>query len=96
MHYVYVLYSPSLDQFYRGQTAELQDRIRRHNLGYEKATQQGRPWSLCWYTIKDNRSQGVILETKLKNLSRKKLLAFMQKHDEFFFPEALPPPENKR
>ena len=91
MHYVYILYSPSLDQFYRGQTADLEDRLARHNLGQEKATQSGTPWNLCWYTIKENRSQGVILETKLKNLGRKKLIAFMQKYHEFYFSDSHPP-----
>ena len=90
MHFVYVLYSPSLDQFYRGQTADLQDRLHRHNLGQEKATQRGTPWNLCWYTIKDNRSQGVILESKLKNLSRSKLINFMKKYDDFYFAESHP------
>ncbi|MGC9472074.1 MAG: GIY-YIG nuclease family protein [Bacteroidales bacterium] len=40
---VYILYSPSADSFYKGQTADLKDRICRHNYGYEKATLHGRP-----------------------------------------------------
>jgi putative endonuclease len=79
-HFVYILYSPSLKQFYKGQTSDLDDRVKRHNAGYESATQSGCPWLLLWHTAKENRSQAIILEAKLKNLSRERLIAFMLKY----------------
>ncbi|MCB0635339.1 MAG: GIY-YIG nuclease family protein [Lewinella sp.] len=82
MYFVYVLYSTSTDRLYRGQTADLQDRLNRHNLQQEKATAQGAPWILLWHTSKPDRSQAVLLETKLKNLSRKRMVLFMQKYQQ--------------
>ena len=81
-HSVYILYSESLDKFYKGQTNDLSDRIMRHNMKYEKATQNGVPWTLIWCTIKLSRSSAIILERKLKNLTRKRLIDFILKYPE--------------
>jgi putative endonuclease len=54
----------------------------RHNSGIEKSTRAGKPWRLIWSTKKESRSEEVILEKKLKNLSRKKLIVFLSIHPE--------------
>ena len=79
---VYILYSPSTDTFYKGQTLDLIDRIHRHNAGQEKATKPGIPWQLLWTTDKHNRSEAIILEKKLKHLSRTRTIEFMLKYSE--------------
>ncbi len=77
---VYILYSPLIDSYYKGQTSDLHERIRRHNSGYEKATKRGVPWQLVWSTEKETRSEAIILERKLKNLSREKTKQFIDKY----------------
>ena len=77
---VYILYSFSLDQFYKGQTSELKNRLERHNSGYEEFTRKGLPWKLIWSTEKENRSQAIKLEKKLKNLGRKQTIQFILKY----------------
>ncbi len=79
---VYILYSEKIDQFYRGQTKNFNDRLTRHNKGVEKFTQKGTPWKLIWSTLKETRSDSLKLETKLKNLSRERLIRFMLKYEE--------------
>jgi putative endonuclease len=81
-HSVYIIYSESLDKFYKGQTNDLSVRIMRHNMKYEKATQNGAPWILIWSTTKLSRSSAIILERKLKNLTRKRLIDFILKYPE--------------
>ena len=81
-HSVYILYSESLDKFYKGQTNDLSDRIMRHNMKQEKSTQNGAPWILIWSTTKLSRSSAIILERKLKNLTRKRLIDFILKYQE--------------
>jgi len=76
---VYILYSESLDKFYKGQTNSIEDRLKRHNAGYETATRFGTPWKLLWVTEKTTRVEALGLESKLKNLSRKRLIGFMNK-----------------
>ena len=53
----------------------------RHNNGYEKSTRKGIPWKLVWKMEMTNRSAAVVLEKKLKNLSRYKLQEFIKKHN---------------
>ena len=81
-YFVYILYSKKLDAFYKGQTSDLTDRLNRHNAGYEKATKSGTPWVMIWFTQKDSRSEALKLESKLKNLSRVRLVQFMLKYQD--------------
>ena len=67
---VYILYSYSIDIFYKGQTNNLADRIKRHNLMQEKATRDGAPWILIWSTCKQFRTDAVVLEQLLPFISR--------------------------
>ena len=80
MYFVYILYSPSTDTFYKGQTSHLEQRLVRHNAGYEKFTAKGVPWQLIWSTEKTSRKQAIVLEKKLKNMNREKLLDFIKKY----------------
>ena len=79
-YFVYIIYSVSADSFYKGQTADINERINRHNSGNEKATARYAPWKLIWSTVVDSRSEASILERKIKNLSRKRLLEFIKEH----------------
>ena len=82
MFTIYILYSPSLDRFYKGQTNNLSNRLTRHNSGYENFTKGGIPWKLIWATGKETRSEAKKLESKLKNLGRDQTINFMLKYAE--------------
>ena len=79
-YFVYILYSVGYDRFYIGQTNDVQDRLKRHNSGSEKATKPYTPWEIMWCTEKPDRSAAMVLEKKLKNLSRERLQNFIQKY----------------
>ena len=81
-YYVYILYAPRFDKFYIGQTQNLENRVKRHNAGYEKYTAPYLPWELLWYTTKPNRTDALKLEGKLKNLSKDRVKAFIAKYSE--------------
>ncbi len=57
---VYILYSASADRYYIGQTADINDRLKRHNAGSEKATAPYTPWQLIWTTQKATRAEDKI------------------------------------
>ena len=78
--FVYILFSNSADRYYIGQTNNIDARIARHNASIEKSTAPYIPWVLIWIAEKSSRSEAMILERKLKNLSRKRLLIFIQKY----------------
>ena len=46
MFYIYVLQSTKTGRRYLGSCDNLDERIRRHNLGHSKATRHGIPWTL--------------------------------------------------
>ncbi|MFN3951651.1 MAG: GIY-YIG nuclease family protein [Thermaurantimonas sp.] len=82
MYFVYILYSPSADIFYVGQTQDLSARLHRHNARLEPATKHHSPWILIWATSKASRSDALKLERKLKNLSRQRKISFMIKYSD--------------
>ena len=46
MFHVYVLKSQKTGRRYIGSCENLDERVRRHNLGHSKATRHGIPWTL--------------------------------------------------
>jgi len=44
----YILYSKLLDKYYVGSTNNLENRLFRHNSGYNKFTKTGIPWELVF------------------------------------------------
>ena len=82
MYSVYILYSISTEQFYKGRTIDLPNRLKRHNAGFENFTSKGIQWNLIWHISKPSKSEAYQLEIKLKNLTRKRLIDFMLKFKE--------------
>lgn len=80
MFFVYIIYSIEFDKYYIGQTQNFQERILRHNSGYEKATSPYLPWVAKCILKKETRSEAILLEKKLKNLNRQRLLMFIEKY----------------
>jgi len=79
-YYVYILFTKGYDKYYIGQTNAVEERLKRHNSGTEKATAPYRPWEILWFTEKPSRAEAMELEKKLKNLSKRRLIAFMDKY----------------
>jgi putative endonuclease len=77
---VYILYSKQHGKYYIGQTNDIQDRLNRHNSGYVLSTKQYLPWEMVWNTNKARRSETMILEKKLKNLSKTRIENFIEKY----------------
>lgn len=79
-YYVYIIYSESYDKFYIGQTHDFTTRLHRHNSGIEKFTSPYLPWVTSCVIEKTTRSEAMVLERKLKNLNREKLVKFIDKY----------------
>jgi putative endonuclease len=77
---VYILQSEANGQYYIGQSSGLEKRLKYHNDGYEKHTSKYIPWKLIWHDVKESRSEAIVLEKKLKNLSRKRIEIFINKY----------------
>jgi putative endonuclease len=79
-YWVYIIFSEKFDRFYIGQTNDLDGRIERHNSGYVESTKSFRPWGLKLALSKNSRSESMVLEKKLKNLNRTRLIEFIEKY----------------
>ncbi len=79
-HFVYILQSQVNGAFYKGCTNDLYRRLREHNNREEKSTARYAPWNLVWKCVKPNKTEALVLEKKLKNLSRERLTQFIDKY----------------
>ncbi|WP_250432404.1 GIY-YIG nuclease family protein [Hanstruepera flava] len=77
---VYVLYSEKLNRYYKGFTKNLNNRIKQHNSGSVNYTSKGIPWILVLSIHKKTKQEAMVLERKLKNLNRIRLMAFIEKY----------------
>lgn len=80
MYFVYILQSIKNKSFYKASTNELNRRFAEHNSGKDFSTARYAPWQLVWFTKKSNKSEAMILEKKLKNLSVERTIAFIDKY----------------
>lgn len=80
---VYVLYSDSADQFFRGYclTKDLENVLERHETGKDLLTAPGKPWRLVWSVEKDKEGRAKKLDKVMKNLTRPRLLDFLIKYE---------------
>ena len=67
---------------YQGQTSYIEDQLRRHNKGLIPSSKSDAPWILVWLTEKDSRTDSIKLEQVIKNLSKKRIVAFMLRYEE--------------
>ncbi len=74
MFYVYVLKSYEIEWYYVGLTANIENRVLRHNRGREKATKHYRPFTLVFAQEFENRASARNIEKYLKISSNKESL----------------------
>ncbi|GAB3567637.1 hypothetical protein GCM10027578_18900 [Spirosoma luteolum] len=70
MHTVYIIYSPSTDQYHIGQTKDLKISLWQHNAKTNPATAGGKPWEVRFTQAFATRNEALSLEMKLKNRDR--------------------------
>ncbi|MDD3877328.1 MAG: GIY-YIG nuclease family protein [Bacteroidales bacterium] len=71
----YIIFSPSINKYYTGQTNDIKKRLREHNAGKSKFTAHGIPWELVYELAFESRIDAVTHEYKIKNLGAKRFLA---------------------
>ena len=76
-HFVYILYSESLDRYYIGSTADVQQRLSRHNAGATSSTKSGRPWVVVYTETLPTRTMALIRENNLKKMKSRVYLESM-------------------
>lgn len=74
MYYLYILKSERTGKYYIGQTANIEDRIARHNLGKSISTRSGVPWVLVFQKEFSTRSNAILAEKWVKAMKSKKVI----------------------
>jgi len=77
-YYVYMLRSLKDDNFYTGHTANLKDRLARHNRGEVRSTKARRPFVLIYWEAFKTRGEAMRRERRIKSLCRDAKLKLIQ------------------
>jgi len=64
---VYILHSLSRNKFYIGYTANLSERIIRHNQKSKGFTGASNDWNLVYYELFENQSEAIKREKQIKS-----------------------------
>jgi len=67
-NFVYIAQSKSKpDEFYKGYTVNLDERLIEHNLGLSKHTVKFRPWTIIFFCGFENKQKAISFEKYLKS-----------------------------
>jgi putative endonuclease len=67
MYYLYILYSQKIDRYYIGFTADIKNRLTKHNNNSSGFTNKGKPWVLVYYETYETKQQAMAREKQLKS-----------------------------
>ncbi|WP_369430981.1 GIY-YIG nuclease family protein [Rhodohalobacter sulfatireducens] len=68
MHYRYIIYSEKRDNYYSGQTKNVDNRVDKHNKGHSLATRGGEPWKLKKVIEFEIKSEAIKAENWIKRM----------------------------
>jgi putative endonuclease len=74
MFHTYIIQSESTHRYYIGSTADIEDRLKRHNLNYSLSTKHRGPWKLVYSRSHTTRSEAIHLEFQIKKRGAKRFL----------------------
>ena len=73
-YYVYILYSISLNKYYTGSTANIEERIKRDNAGATSSTKSGRPWKIVFSREFKLKSDALKFESYIKKMKSRQFV----------------------
>ncbi|MEK7064955.1 MAG: GIY-YIG nuclease family protein [Patescibacteria group bacterium] len=83
-HFVYYIYSQTLDIYYIGKTNNIERRLKEHFNSEELFTKRANDWQLINYIICKDNSAATRLENKLKKAKNKKYVSwFFENHKKY-------------
>jgi len=74
---VYILYSPSRDQFYIGHTSDLKDRLFRHNNSGSKSTKRTNDWIVKYTEPYSTKGEAAARELQIKKKKSRKYIEWL-------------------
>jgi len=84
LYFVYIIYSNSLDVYYKGYSTNPSKRLWEHCNGFSRYTSRAKDWELVFIKSFKDKKQALIYERKLKRQNRDYLLWLIDsKENEF-------------
>ncbi|SHE85396.1 putative endonuclease [Flavobacterium fontis] len=80
MYTVYILFSPTLDVYYKGFTSNIELRIDYHLNSKSPYTSKTNDWILVYERKFEIKREALIEEKRLKKLNRKSILDLIDKY----------------
>jgi putative endonuclease len=74
-HVVYILYSPTADRHYIGQSSDFAKRTQEHLAGHTHSTRHVSDWQILFLEKVADRSAAMALECKIKRMKSRKSIA---------------------
>ena len=75
MHFLYLLYSPSIDRYYIGQSSNVEKRVQFHNSEINTIwSKKGKPWILVGKFAFPSKKEALAAERYLKAQKSRKLI----------------------
>ena len=74
MYFVYILYSKKIDQFYIGSTADIDQRVYKHNKKHRGFTAQANDWQLVYSQTYQIKTEALKRELKIKKWKSRKMI----------------------
>jgi len=67
-HFLYILYCQSIDRYYIGSSANVDERLIRHNAGATPSSKPGRPWNIVYTEECASKSESIKRENYLRKM----------------------------
>ena len=84
MFYTYIIFSKSLQVYYKGYSADLTQRLEKHNGGNSTYTSKANDWEMVYWKSFLTKKEALIEEKRLKKLnvnSLQKLISEFKKDE---------------
>ncbi|ADY28635.1 GIY-YIG nuclease family protein [Cellulophaga lytica] len=83
-HFIYFLYSKSIDRFYIGETSNLKNRLILHQKQHYKGsfTKSAKDWEIVFSKKCDSKQDALFLEKFIKRMKSKKFILKVIKNPE--------------
>jgi len=75
--FVYIIYSESKDKYYVGYTANIEERLEKHNLGATPSTRHGIPWELVYSEEFPTKKLAITRENQIKKKKSRSYIEYL-------------------
>ena len=71
-YYTYILYSTKIDKYYIGYSANLEERLRKHNTNNKSFTGKTNDWKIVYSEVFGSKAEAMDREKQIKNWKSRK------------------------